>query len=147
MYNIQSDCCCMISPAMFERFVVPELEAQCAHLDDVTYHLDGPGAIKHWKRIMAVPNMGGIQWTPGAAQPDAAGWLPMLKEMQQAGAILHLRAAPDHVEAILRELSPRGLLIAADGVASEEEADDLLRKAAQWSSDRGRPQRGTARGR
>jgi hypothetical protein len=138
MYNVQSDFCCMISPAMFERFIVPELELLCAHLDDITYHLDGPGAIKHWPRIMRVPNMGGIQWTPGAGQPNAAGWLPMLKEMQRAGAVLHLMAGAGDVEAILAELSPRGVLIDVGGVGSEEDADDLLRKAAQWSSDRGR---------
>jgi hypothetical protein len=133
MYNIQSDLCCMLSPALFEKFILPEIEAQCQFLDDVTFHLDGPGAIKHLDRICAVPNLKGIQWTPGAGQPNAADWLPMLQRLQRRGKLLCLHEHVSKLEKLVRSLSPRGLLIDVWGVSSRQEGLDLLRLAAQWA--------------
>jgi hypothetical protein len=131
-YNIQCDFSCMISPAHFDEFVAPELEALCAWLDYVTYHLDGPGALQHLERLLAMPRLHGIQWTPGAGQPSAASWLPMLEKIQKAGKILHLHDDIANVETICRELSPRGLMLSVSGCGSEAEARELLRKARQW---------------
>ena len=134
MYNIQSDLCCMISPQLFEKFIVPELEAECEFLDDVTFHLDGPGAIKHLERICAIPNLKGIQWTPGAGQPPAAEWLPLLRYIQRKGKLLCLHDHISKAEKLIRGLSPRGLWIWFEGGASSrEEALDLLRLARQWA--------------
>ena len=43
----QCDFSAMISGNMFEEFVCPYLERQCARVDFSTYHLDGPGAAHH----------------------------------------------------------------------------------------------------
>jgi hypothetical protein len=131
-YNIQCDFSCMISPAHFNEFVAPELEALCSWLDYVTYHLDGPGALQHLDRLLAMPDLDGIQWTPGAGAPSAVGWLPMLKKIQQAGKILHLHDDISNAETILRELSPRGLMLSVGGCRSEAEAREFLAKARQW---------------
>jgi len=131
-YNIQCDFSCMISPAHFDEFVAPELEALCSWLDHVTYHLDGPGALQHLDRLLAMPDLDGIQWTPGAGQPSAVAWLPMLKKIQKAGKILHLHDDIANVETICRELSPQGLMISVSGCRSEADARELLRKARQW---------------
>ena len=40
--TIQSDISCMISPAMFRQFELPNLRHQAGHFDAVAYHLDGP---------------------------------------------------------------------------------------------------------
>ncbi|UCH33094.1 MAG: hypothetical protein JSV65_10890 [Armatimonadota bacterium] len=135
-YNIQCDFCCMISPAHFDEFVAPELEALCSWLDYVTYHLDGPGAARHLDRLLAIAELHGIQWTPGAGQPSAVAWLPMLKKIQSAGKILHLHDDIANVETILRELSPRGLMLSVSGCRSEAEARELLRKSEEWSRSR-----------
>ncbi len=42
-YMLQCDFAAMISPVMFERFVMPDLEVCCRALDHGFYHLDGPG--------------------------------------------------------------------------------------------------------
>jgi len=131
-YNIQCDFCCMISPRHFDEFVAPELEALCSWLDHVTYHLDGPGALQHLDRLLAMPNLDGIQWTPGAGAPSAVAWLPMLRKVQKAGKILHLHDDIANAETILRELSPKGLMLAVGGCPSEEDARDLLEKAKIW---------------
>lgn len=46
-YMLQSDFAYMISPAMFERFVVPDLRSCCDFLDHGFYHLDGKEQIRH----------------------------------------------------------------------------------------------------
>ena len=73
MYNVQSDFCCMISPALFERFIVPELETVCAYLDDVTYHLDGPGAITEEYGRGAIAPVGPPRKILRAHEEDAPG--------------------------------------------------------------------------
>ncbi len=44
---LQSDFAYMLSPSMFERFVLPDLETICNHLDYGFYHLDGKNQIPH----------------------------------------------------------------------------------------------------
>jgi hypothetical protein len=131
-FNIQCDFSCMISPAHFDEFVAPELEALCEWLDYVTYHLDGPGALQHLDRLLAIPRLRGIQWTPGAGQPSAVDWLPMLKKVQKAGKILHLHDDIANAETILRELSPQGLMLVVGGCRSESEAREFTAQARRW---------------
>jgi len=135
MYAIQSDMCCMVSPRMFEWFVAPELEALCIYLEQSIYHLDGPGAVRHLERLLAMEPLQGIQWIPGAGAPSAVDWMPMLQRIQQAGKRLDLYESPQHVERLVRELRAEGLLIHTS-VASEEEARDMLRLAEGWCSDK-----------
>jgi len=134
MYNIQSDMCCMISPPMFEEFVAPELEALCAFLDQSLYHLDGPGALHHLDRLLAIPRLGGIQWTPGAGVPPSVEWLDLLRRCQAAGKRLHVHDSAAHAEKIIRSLSPKGLFLSLGGVGSQEEAEDLLHLACDWAA-------------
>lgn len=133
MYNIQSDFCCMVSPRMFEEFIAPELETLCAFLDYSLYHLDGPGAIHHLDRILAIPDLDGIQWTPGDGSPPVTEWIPMLKKIQKAGKCLHLHGSPAHAERVLRALKPEGLMYRT-WCSSQDEAEELIRKAARWAA-------------
>ena len=72
-YMLQCDFGYMISPAMFERFVIPDLTTCCAHLDHGFYHLDGPGQIPHVDLLLEMPRLRGIQWIPGAGNADPRG--------------------------------------------------------------------------
>lgn len=45
--DLQSDFAAMISPDMFQEFVIPDIEKQCQTLDQTIYHLDGPGQLGH----------------------------------------------------------------------------------------------------
>jgi len=59
-YMLQCDFSYMISPAMFERFVMPDLVACCDDLDHAFYHLDGKGEIPHLDLLLSVPRLHGI---------------------------------------------------------------------------------------
>lgn len=135
-YPLQCDCSAMFSPHMFEEFALPGLQEQCRRLDYSIYHWDGPGQIPHLDLLLSIPELTGIQWTPGDGQPgvDSPKWFPLYKRIQAAGKNLVLLGTPARgIEGILRELSPKGLLIQTY-VGSEAEADSLLENVAKWSS-------------
>ena len=133
MYNVASDFGCMVSPTMFDRFIAPEIETLCRHLDHSLYHLDGPDATRHLDRLLAIPELGGIQWTPGAGVPQAAEWLPMLRRIQDAGKRLHVHEAFENAERVLRGLGPEGLFLQTHA-PSEAAARELLENATAWAA-------------
>ena len=61
-YMLQCDFSYMISPAMFERFVMPDLVACCDHLDHAFYHLDGREADPSGYVALYRERLQGIQW-------------------------------------------------------------------------------------
>ena len=133
--TIQCDFCCLIGPAMFERFVIPELQTRARWLDNCLYHLDGPEAVKHLDALLEIPEIKGIQWVPGAGQAAALDWPEVLRKVQNAGKLLHISIAADQVERALAELRPEGLFIAT-GCGSREEADELVKLARRRTTSR-----------
>ena len=100
----------MIGPAMFERYVMPDLEACCAALDYPFYHLDGKGQLKHLDRLLAMPELRGIQWQPGDGQPLADGWLDVLKRIRDAGKLCQVYVRCEGVFTIAHALGGEGFL-------------------------------------
>lgn len=129
-YPISNDFSCMVSPAMFDEFFLDSTIADAKLLDRVLYHLDGPDAIRHLDKLLAIPEIRGIQWVPGQREPSPLQWIPLLQRIQGAGRLLDMSMAPGDVLPLLDYLSPRGLLIhtACD---SEDEARALLAAAEQ----------------
>ncbi len=144
---IQLDLLAVISPGQFREFFRHELEVQMEVLDNTIYHLDGPDAVAH---VPALHELFGhtpdrssdkgrgsvipIQWVPGAGALPMTKWVPFLKELQGAGANVHLWCEPSEVETLLRELSSRGLFIATSA-GSVEEADRLIELANELSHE------------
>ena len=132
-YTLQCDFSCMISPDMYRGFVLPEIVSQSKWLDHNIYHLDGPGAMQHLDTLLEIPELGGIQWVPGAGAPPVREWPDLLKRVQAAGKLLYLDAAPGDIEPMLEFLSPKGIIFST-WCASEQEARDLLKKAESWTA-------------
>ena len=107
-YMLQSDFSYMISPAMFERFVLPDLAACCDALDHAFYHLDGKGQLPHLDMLLSLEGLHGIQWIPGEGAPSHTEWLPLLKRIRDAGKLCQVYATPQEALTIVRELGGRG---------------------------------------
>jgi 5-methyltetrahydrofolate--homocysteine methyltransferase len=107
-YMLQSDFAYMISPSMFERFVLPDLEAICHQLDHGFYHLDGKGQIPHLDMLLGMERLCGIQWIPGDGAPPPEKWLPLLKRIRQAGKLCQLYVSAEGALTIARELGGKG---------------------------------------
>jgi hypothetical protein len=87
-YMLQCDFSYMISPAMFERFVVPDIASCCNYLDHGFYHLDGKGQIPHLDMLLSIDRLRGIQWIPGDGQPSPDQWLDLFKTNQECRKIV-----------------------------------------------------------
>lgn len=110
-YMLQCDFCYMISPAMFERYVVPDLTACCEHLDHSFYHLDGKGALAHLDLLLAIEKLHGVQWIPGDGQPTAAHWPEVLGKIRAAGKFCQVYGPADDMLKIVREHGGKGFVL------------------------------------
>ena len=126
-YMLQCDFSYMISPAMFEQFVLPDLQACCKYLDHSFYHLDGPGQIPHLDLLLAMPDLHGVQWIPGdGAHPNPADWPDILARIRSAGKLCQLFTSPEGALRIVREHGGKGFMLGVGGRFTEQEAKDFV---------------------
>lgn len=126
-YMLQCDFSYMISPEMFERFVLPDLENCCQFLDHPFYHLDGVGQIRHLDMLLSLKRLRGIQWIPGDGKPPSEDWLPLLKRIRDAGKLCQLFVSPKGAQTIVGELGGHGFAFYITQSLSKKNAQDLLR--------------------
>ena len=128
-YMLQCDFAYMISPKMFERFVLPDLAACCASLDHGFYHLDGKNQIPHLEMLLSLDRLRGIQWVPGDGAPPPEEWLPLLKRIVDGDNRCQLYVSPEGALKIVRALGGKGfaLGIAPTSPWTAEDARDFTR--------------------
>lgn len=102
----------MISPEMFKKFVMPDLESITGYLDYSLYHLDGTCQMRFIDQLASLPGLNGIQWNPEPGTGSPVDWIDAFKEIRSKNLCLYV--ACDTVEEaviITRELGPKGLFI------------------------------------
>jgi 5-methyltetrahydrofolate--homocysteine methyltransferase len=129
-YMLQSDFAYMISPEMFERFVMPDLQACCQALDHAFYHLDGKGQIPHLDMLLSLERLRGIQWIPGDGMPPPEAWLSLLKRILDGGKLCQLFVTAQGARTIVQELGGRGFAFSIAERMSGDDAEDFLRLLA-----------------
>jgi 5-methyltetrahydrofolate--homocysteine methyltransferase len=109
-YILQCDFSYMISPAMFDEFVKPELADMCRFLGNSFYHLDGVGQIPHLDSILAIKELNGVQWVPGDGKPTQSHWPDLYRRIQAAGKNSQLWEGFDGLETLISILgSSKGI--------------------------------------
>lgn len=124
-YVTSCDFICMLSPADFRRFVLPELTAELDFLDASLFHLDGPGALRHLDDLLALAKLDGIQWVPGAGAAPAREWIPVLQRIQKAGKLIQMTITPEDYIPIVNALDPEGVMFSC-ACDSVEQAEQML---------------------
>ena len=125
--HLQADFSVMISPAMFEEFILPDLDEACNWLDYSVYHFDGQEQIRHLDMLLSIKELNTIQWTQVAGQPEITAFIPVLERIQSAGKGLIISpTCMRQARALLDNLKPQGLylLVSAN---SETEANEYLK--------------------
>jgi len=84
-YVLQSDFSFMISPDMFNTFVMPELASSAARLYKAVYHIDGIGELAHLDSLLSIKDIAGYQWAPGAGNPAQMNWDDLLSRILGTG--------------------------------------------------------------
>lgn len=129
----QSDVSCMVSPEMFERFIVPELTTYGESFGAMWYHLDGHDAQQHLPRLLSFPFMRVMQYVPTPAEPpNGPGHLNLYRRIQKAGCIVHVQVNKKDVEAMIKGLD-HNLLVLDVRCDSPDEGKELLEAAVRWS--------------
>lgn len=128
----QSDVSCMLSPAMYERFMMPELEILGQLHGALWYHLDGGDARQHLPRLLSLPYLRVVQYTPAPSEPpNGPAHLEMYRLIQQAGKIVHIQLPAENIKPLLRELDPAQLMLDTYCPTSDE-GEQLLKSCVKW---------------
>ena len=130
--QIQCDLSVMISPSIFEEFVLEELELACQTMDYSLYHFDGIEQLRHLDMLLAIKKLDMIQWTSVVGQPPPTEYIPALKKIQAAGKCLLIHTTPNNVKPLLSNLSPKGLYFVTE-TDTEENACDLIKMVESHS--------------
>ena len=123
---MQCDFAIMLSPKIFNEFILPALIEEADYLDHSIYHYDGIGALRHLDSVLSIKNLDGIQWVPGAGNPPQSQWTELLLRIQNAGKSLHISASPDEIKQLHKILKPE-LVFYDTWARNEKEADELIR--------------------
>jgi len=115
----------MISPKLFEKFVVYELEKLKNYLEYIAWHLDGPDEIKHLDILLALPYIKAIQVVPGAGKPPCSSplWLPVIEKILKKGKKVIVYASNKEEFEILIKNFPSGNIIIVCGLLNMEDTN------------------------
>lgn len=133
--KLQSDASAMISPEMFERFVVPMLTEQCRYLDHSLYHLDGTQAMVHLDLLLEIEELDAIEWTPqsGIERGDHPRWYPMYRKIVEAGKSVQIMGAtPETLRDIFDAVGTNGLYFLT-GLGDEERTAEFARVRQEFT--------------
>ena len=122
---LDCDISCMLSAESFKELFLEPIVETMLEASHRMYHLDGPGALRHLPVLLDIRELHGIQWVPGAGNEPIAQWIPMLRQIQQAGKSLWISIDASELPMVQRELKPEGLCITL-GAGSEAEARRIL---------------------
>lgn len=130
--STQSDVSCMLSPDMFEQFIVPELDIYGEAFSTMWYHLDGGDARQHLPRLLSLPYLRVVQYVPAPCEPpNGPEHLDLYRQIQASGRIVHIQVSKEYVEPLSRALDPT-LLMLETRCNNVSEGEALLEAARHW---------------
>lgn len=131
---IQNDVSSLLSPAMFDEFLLPYTRRECDYLDYSMYHLDGLQALKDLDRLLEIADLNAVQWGPPPQHWDWHEWIDVYKRIQAAGKGFFLPIpAKDVHELPDSGIRPEGAWLIVEGVENEDEAKSALRTIEKWT--------------
>lgn len=107
---LECDFNAMISPRAFQELFLPDITRQAAEVGRSVFHLDGPDAARHYKVLLATPQITAIQYVTGAGN-SVLPKIEMLKAIQAAGRPLQVTVAAEEAVVLSRQLDPAGLCL------------------------------------
>jgi len=134
-YMLQCDFSYMISPEMFEEFVQPELAASCRRLDHSFYHMDGKGQLPHLDSLLAIPELGGVQWSPGDGHPNCSHWPEVYQKIVAAKKNTQVYGDLEVLDAVMNQIGTgKGIYLMNFTLIWGKERDsvELRRKLARY---------------
>jgi len=124
---VQCDFAVMLSPRMFETFVLPDLARTVEAFEYSLYHLDGTVQLRFIGLLATIPGLKGIQWNPEPGAGSPVLWLDALRDIRRHGWCLHVHcpSVADGVR-LAEELGPDGLLLVLPPFDTRAEAEAAI---------------------
>jgi hypothetical protein len=130
--GVQCDFAVMLSPAMFEEFVLPDLRRVTDYLDYSLYHLDGVAQMRFLDLLQTCPKLNGIQWNPEHDWGYPSRFYPELREIRRRGLCLYVACASvEEAVGVTRELGPDGLFLSLPAFDTAAQADAAVAQIEQ----------------
>lgn len=126
-----ADFASLVSPQMFDEFILPSLECQMNHADRNIFHMDGRGVAKNIDRILELPGLDAIQWAQGVGNDrPILQWVPLIQKIQAAGKSVVVDVAPDELDDLIASVRPEGIYLWIGAEPGTEEA--IIRRVERW---------------
>jgi hypothetical protein len=125
-YILQCDFASMISPDMFGEFVVPDVQKTCQQLDYAFFHLDGPGMTPHLEHLLAVKELQGIQWQPGAGASSGDTWVELVSKLLEAGKLVQLITNREKTLNAIKNFGCKNIMFLVTESLTSVEAQEFL---------------------
>lgn len=93
-YILQCDFSYMISPDMFEEFVLETLREDTCRLSNTMYHMDGVGQLPHLDYILSLKDLKAVQWIFGEGKPGPIHWMDVYRKILDAGKLIQIDGNP-----------------------------------------------------
>ncbi|MDO8685260.1 MAG: hypothetical protein Q7J78_01160, partial [Clostridiales bacterium] len=124
--QVQCDFSAMISPGMFDEFVLPYLKEECNWLDHSFYHVDGAEEICHLDSILKIESLDCIEFTPPAYAFDGGYpcWDIIYKKALNAGKGIYAIVHPKSFKEFVKRFGSTGVAIYT-WPATVKEAEEL----------------------
>ncbi len=128
---VQCDFSVFLSNKMWKEFVLPGIREEIEFLDHCFYHLDGKQQLIHLDDLLKIEKLDGIQWVPGAGQPEmfSRHWRNLLKKILDAGKkiVVYGNMDLDIIKDIHRDLGFENIVYDIHGQTQEE-----IEKIENW---------------
>ena len=128
---VQCDFSVFLSNEMWKEFVLPGIREEIEFLDHCFYHLDGKQQLIHLDDLLAIKKLDGIQWVPGAGQPEmfSRHWRYLLKKILDAGKkiIVYGNMDLDVIKDVHQDLGYKNIVYDIHGRTREE-----IEEIAAW---------------
>ncbi|HOK66314.1 MAG TPA: hypothetical protein PK054_00520 [Anaerohalosphaeraceae bacterium] len=111
---LQCDTAVMISPKMFDEFVVPYLKQSVEYLDYSMFHVDGHQCLACVDSLLAIEGLKAIEWTPDPQVPPGGSphWYDLYKKILRAGkAVWAANLDAEEVIPLLDAVGPKGVYL------------------------------------
>jgi 5-methyltetrahydrofolate--homocysteine methyltransferase len=132
-YILQSDFSFMIGPDMFQEFVYDELVRAAAVMDRPFFHMDGIGELKHLDSLLSISEFSGIQWIPGAGEPETRDWSELFGKISRAGKKIMVGYDLDsYLDEIVRVIPQPDGLIKMQMTYQSAQKEAALKKLARY---------------
>jgi len=134
-YMLQCDFSYMIGVNIWKDFVHDDLAVVSSAIDKAFYHLDGIGEIKHLDDLLSIDSIRGIQWIPGAGEPETRDWSELFTKISTAGRKIMVPFRLDsYLDEILKVTKRPDDLIKMQFAYPMEEKEEALKIMAKYSA-------------